>query len=116
VMLHSLQAYANALPAPGTSSGGWDMRADLVHPDNTIKMLTAAMDDVKRLNGLDPENEFFKNLLDHLLEMARWTRTSLNPPPEDRAKVQMGSVTQEMLDLELKNVLTRVCRSMHDFC
>ncbi len=116
VWLHSLQAYANALPAPGTSSGGWEMRADLLHPDNTIKMLTAAMDDVKRLNGLDPENEFFKTLLDQLLEMARWTRTSLNPPPEDRVRVQMGSVTQEMLDVELKNVLKHVCRSMHDFC
>src|SRR4051794_31290906 len=44
VLLHSLQAYANALPMPTGSSGGWDLRADLVHPDITIKMLTAAMD------------------------------------------------------------------------
>lgn len=116
VLLHSLQVYVNALPAPATSSGGWDMRADLLHPDNTIKMLTAAMDDVKRLNGLDGENEFYKSLLDQLLEMARWTRTSLNPSPEDRAKMQMGGVTQDMLDLELKNVLARVCRNMYDFC
>jgi len=116
VLVHSLQAYANALPAPATAGGGWEIRADMLHPDNVIKMLTAAMDDAKRLNGLDGENEFFKALLDQLLEMARWTRTSLNPKPEDRAKVQMGGVMQEMLDKELKNVLTRVCRSMHDFC
>ena len=116
VCIHSLQAYANALPAPGTASAGWEIRADLLHPDNVIKMLTAAMDDAKRLNGLDGENEFFKGLLDQLLEMARWTRTSLNPTPEDRAKVHMGDVTQKKLDLELKNVLTKVCRSMHDFC
>jgi hypothetical protein len=116
VRIHSLQAYANALPAPGAASGGWEIRADLLHPDNVVKMLTAALDDAKRLNGLDGENEFFKGLLDQLLEMARWTRTSLNPSPEDRAKVHMGDVTQEKLDEELKNVLTRVCRSMHDFC
>lgn len=116
VLLHSLQAYANALPLPSNSTGGWEMRADLVHPDNVIKMLTAAMDDAKRLNGLDGENEFYKTLLDQLLEMARWTRTSLNPSLEDRAKIHIGEVTQERLDVELKNVLTRVCRSMHDFC
>jgi hypothetical protein len=116
VLLHSLQAYANALPMPSALADGWEMRADLLHPDNVIKMLTAAMDDVKCISGLDGENEFYKGLRDQLLDMARWTRTSLNPSVEDRAKVQIGGATQEQLDLELKNVLTRVCRSMHDFC
>src|SRR4051812_32724601 len=83
VGLHSLQAYANALPAAGAASGGWAVRADLLHPDNVVKMLSAALDDAKGLHALDEENAFFKALLDQLLEMARWTRTSLNPPPED---------------------------------
>jgi hypothetical protein len=117
VALHSLQAYANALPAAaGGASGGWAVKAELVHPDNVVKMLSAALDDAKGLHGLDEKNEFFKGLLDQLLEMARWTRTSLNPSAEDRAKVHLGEVTQEQLDVELRNVLGTVCRSMHDFC
>lgn len=116
VRLHSLQAYANALPTAGGESGGWSLRADLLHPDNVIKMLTAAMDDAKCLHALDETNLFFKDLLDQLLEMARWTRTSLNPSPEDRAKVRIGEVTQDKLDAELKESLKHVCRSMHDLC
>jgi len=116
VALHSLQAYANALPPAAGGAGGWEIRADLVHPDNVIKMLSAALDDAKNLHALDEQNEYFKSLLDQLLEMARWTRTSLNPQPEDRAKVQLGQVTQPDLDRELKNVLGAVCRGMHDFC
>jgi hypothetical protein len=116
VGLHSLQAYANALPTAGGETGGWSLRADLLHPDNVIKMLTAAMDDAKGLHALDETNAFFKDLLDQLLEMARWTRTSLNPTPEDRAKVRIGEVTQDKLDAALKDALTHVCRGMHDFC
>jgi len=116
VLLHSLQAYANALPLATGQQGGWAIRADLIHPDNVIKMLSAALDDVKGLHALDEQNEFFKNLLDQLLEMARWTRTSLNPQPEDRAKVHVGDVTQEQLDEALRSVLETVCRGMHDFC
>jgi hypothetical protein len=48
--------------------------------------------------------------------MARWTRTSLNPTNEDRAKVNLGDLTQAQLDEQFKAVLTKVCRSMHDFC
>ncbi len=114
--LHSLQAYANALPTAGGESAGWSLRADLLHPDNVIKMLTAAMDDAKGLHALDETNAFFKDVLDQLLEMARWTRTSLNPTPEDRAKVRIGEVTQDNLDAALKDALTHLCRSMHDFC
>jgi hypothetical protein len=117
VALRSLQAYVNALPlAGGGGGGGWAVREDLVHPDNVVKMLSGALDDSKGLHALDEENGFFKGLLDQLLEMARWTRTSLNPPAEDRAKVHLGEVTQEQLDVELRKVLERVCRSMHDFC
>jgi hypothetical protein len=116
VRLHSLQAYANALPVAGGEAGGWSLRADLLHPDNVIKMLSAALDDAKGLHALDESNVFFRELLDQLLEMARWTRTSLNPSPEDRAKVRIGGVTQEQLDGALKDALTHVCRSMHDFC
>jgi hypothetical protein len=116
VRLHSLQAYANALPHAGGESGGWAVKAELVHPDNVVKMLSGALDDAKGLHSLDEKNEFFKSLLDQLLEIARWTRTSLNPAADDRAKVHIGEVTQEQLDIELKNVLGTVCRSMHDFC
>lgn len=116
VLLHSLQAYANALPPATGQQGGWAIRADLIHPDNVVKMLGAALDDAKGLQALDEENEFFKNLLDQLLEMARWTRMSLNPQPQDRAKVRIGEVTQERLDQELRSVLETVCRGMHDFC
>src|SRR5258706_16390330 len=38
VLLHSLQAYGNALPAAGRASGGWAVKAELVHPDNVLKM------------------------------------------------------------------------------
>jgi hypothetical protein len=114
---HSLQAYANALPAAGPAeSAGWATRADLLHPDVTVKMLTAALDDAKALNALAGDEGFFHDLLDQLLEMARWTRTSLNPSAEDRAKVRLGELTQEKLDTELKETLANVCRSLHDFC
>ena len=117
VGLRSLQAYVNALPvAGGGVGGGWAVREDLVHPDNVVKMLSAALEDAKGLHSLDEENAFFKGLLEQLLEMARWTRTSLNPVAEDRARVHLGEVTQEQMDVELRNVLGRVCRSMHDFC
>jgi hypothetical protein len=116
VLLHSLQAYANALPTAGGASGGWAMPAELVHPDNLVKMLSGALDDAKGLHALDEGNEFFKRLLEQLLEMARWTRTSLNPSSEDRAKVRIGEVMQEQLDRELHNVLGVFCRGMHDFC
>jgi hypothetical protein len=79
-------------------------------------MLTEALNDAKGFNALDPDNEFFKSALDQLLEMARWTRTSLNPTPEDRAKVRLGELTQDQLDHELREVLAKVCRSTHDFC
>jgi hypothetical protein len=118
VGLRSLQAYVNALPVAGSGGGGggWAVREDLVHPDNLVKMLSSALEDAKGLHGLDEENGFFKGLLDQLLEMARWTRTSLNPPAEDRAKVRVGGVAQEELDVELRKVLEVVCRSLHDFC
>jgi hypothetical protein len=117
VLAHSLQAYANALPAAAAgTSGGWEVRADLLHPDATIKMITAAMNDAKGICALDGENAYFKSVLEQMLEMARWTRTSLNPSAEDRAKVRLGEVTQERLDHELQEVLKKVCRSMHDFC
>lgn len=116
VRLHSLQAYTNALPAAGGGGGGWDLRADLLHPDNVIKMITAAMDDARCLAGLDPENALFKSVMEQLVEMARWTRTSLNPSAEDRARVRVGEVTAEMLDAGLRAAVAGVCRSMHDFC
>lgn len=116
VRLHSLHAYAFALPPAPGQSGGWDLKPDLLHPDNVIKMLNAAIDDTRCLTGLDPENVFFKSIFDQLIEMARWTRTSLNPSPDDRAKVNFAQVTQEQLDAELKKVLSVVCRSLHDFC
>jgi hypothetical protein len=116
VVAHSLQAYANALPMAASAAGGWDVRADLLHPDATIKMLTAAMNDAKAIVALDGENQYFKSVLDQMLEMARWTRTSLNPPADDRAKVRLGEVTQDRMDQELQEVLKKVCRSMHDFC
>jgi hypothetical protein len=116
VLLHSLQAYANALPPATGQQGGWAIRADLIHPDNVVKMLSAALDDAKGLHALDEQNEFFKNLLDQLLEMARWTRTSLNPQAVDRGKVHVGDVTQEQWDEALRSVLETVCRGMHDFC
>jgi hypothetical protein len=116
VLLHSLQAYANALPTPAVERGGWAIRADLIHPDNVIKMLSAALDDVRGLHSLDEQNVFFKKLMEQLLEMAQWTRTSLNPPPENRALVRIGEVTQEQLDTQLQSVLKTVCRSLHDCC
>jgi hypothetical protein len=116
VLLQSLQAYANALPLPPGEAGGWALRADLEHPDRTVKMLTAALDDVKCLHGLDESNAVFAGLREQLLEMARWTRTSLNPSPEDRAKVRLGEVTREGLEVALREVVTKVCRSFHDFC
>ncbi len=116
VMSHSLHVYVVALPAPGASGGGWDVRADLLHPDSIVKMLTACLDDAKRITALDGDNPYYKALLDQFLEMARWTRTSLNPTAEDRAKVNLGAVTQQELDDQLKAVIISVCRSMHDFC
>jgi hypothetical protein len=115
VALQSLQAYANALPLPTPQTGGWAVRADLVHPDITIKMLSAALDDSKALHNLDPENPFFADLREQLLEIARWTRTSLNPSPEDRARIRLGQITLEQLETELRRTLTVVCRSFHDF-
>ena len=116
VALQSLQAYANALPLPPAQTGGWAVRADLLHPDNLIKILSAALDDAKCLHALDETNAFFADLREQLLEMARWTRTSLNPSPDERAKVRVGQVTLEQLEHELREVLTNVCRSFHDFC
>jgi hypothetical protein len=115
VALQSLQAYANALPMPPSQTAGWAVRADLVHPDNLVKMLSAALDDSKALHNLDAENAFFADLREQLLEMARWTRTSLNPSAEDRAKVRLGQVTIEQLEAQLRAVLLAVCRSFHDF-
>lgn len=116
--LHSLHAYCVSLGLPGTAEAaqGWAVRQDMLHPDSVIKMLSAALDDAKGFHALDPDNAFFKALLDQLLEMARWTRTSLNPSAEDRAKVQLGGYAVEQLDRELAAALGRVCRSMHDFC
>lgn len=113
---HSLHAYAMALPPPPQAAGGWDVRGDLLHPDRTVEMLGAAIKDVKAIHHLDQENAFFKSLFDQVLEMARWTRTSLNPAAEDRAKVHLGELTQARLDEQFTAVLTKVCRSMHDFC
>lgn len=115
VALHSLQAYANTLPMPPNQSGGWAVRADLLHPDNVIKVLSAALDDSKALHHLDTANPFFADLREQLLEMARWTRTSLNPSTEDRAKIRLGQITIEQLESELRAVLAVVCRSFHDF-
>jgi hypothetical protein len=115
--LHSLHAYAVALGLPsGQAPTGWAMPAEMLHPDSVIKMLSAALDDAKGLHALDRDNACFKDLLDQLLEMARWTRTSLNPSTEDRAKVHLGAYGVEALDKELAAALGRVCRSMHDFC
>lgn len=116
VRCHSLHAYAVALPAPPAPGGGWEIRGDMLHPDNVIKMLSAAIDDARCLQALAPDNPFFKGLMEQLVEMARWTRTSLNPPAEDRAKVQLGGLTIEALDEGLKSALTGVCQSLHDFC
>ncbi|HYE21892.1 MAG TPA: hypothetical protein VEA69_25860 [Tepidisphaeraceae bacterium] len=116
VRCHSLHAYICGLPAPETEATGWDLRADLVHPDNTIKMLNDAIDDARSINALDPDNAYYKSLFDQLVEMARWTRTSLNPPPADRAKVNLGAVTQRDLEENLKACVVGVCQSMHDFC
>ena len=80
-----------------------------------VDELSAALDDSKALHNLDPENPFFADLREQLLEMARWTRTSLNPSAEDRAKIRLGQITLEQLESELRRTLTTVCRSFHDF-
>jgi hypothetical protein len=116
--LHTLHAYcvSLALPSMAGSAPGWEVRQDLLHPDTVIKILSDALDDAKGFCALDPENACFKGLLDQLLEMARWTRTSLNPSAADREKVWLGQYTVEQLEVELQGVLGKVCRSMHDFC
>lgn len=116
--LHSLHAYcvSLALPAAASATPGWAVREDMLHPDSVIKMLSAALDDAKGLRALDEGNACFKELLDQLLEMARWTRTSLNPTPADREKVRLGGYTVATLDAELREALGKVCRRMHDFC
>lgn len=113
---HSLHAYAVALPLPTPSSGGWEVRSDLLHPDNVMKLITAAIDDLKTIKALDHDNAYFADLFDQAIEMARWTRTSLNPAPEDRAKVRMGEVTFERVSAEARDVLLVFCQSFHDFC
>jgi hypothetical protein len=116
VSCHSLHSYVISLPPPPQTGGGWHLKADMVHADAIIKMLSAAIADTRCAHALDGENAFFKELFDQLLEMARWTRTSLNPDAADRAKVNLGRYAQEELDEQLKAVVTSVCRSMHDFC
>jgi len=116
VRCHSLHAYLCGLPAPANEAAGWDLRADLVHPDNVFKMLGEAMDDVRCIASLDAENVYYKSLFDQLIEMARWTRTSLNPSATDRAKVNLAAVTQADLETQLRACIVKVCRSMHDFC
>ncbi|MFT3787742.1 MAG: hypothetical protein QM770_16495 [Tepidisphaeraceae bacterium] len=113
---HSLAAYAVALPLPTPAGNGWETRADLIHPDNIIKTLTIAIDDVRCLSALDPENAFFKDLWEQIQEMARWTRTSLNPSAEDRAKVKLNQLTLAQLELETQKILLSFCEGFHDFC
>ncbi len=114
--LHSMHAYAVTLPPPMPSNAGWDLKPQMVHPDNAIKMISAAIDSLRMTHALDPENPFFKSLWDQTQEMARWTRTSAHPTAGDIAKVQLNEVRWEQVEDETQKAVMNFCREFGEFC
>lgn len=116
VRLHSLQMYVVALPAPAQAGTGWDVPAHVVHPRDIVSQINACVDTVKALRGIDPDDPTIADVWDQLMHIARWSRESLNPPADDRARITLGRLTATQLHESLDRLLYKFCVSFHDFC
>jgi hypothetical protein len=114
--LHSMHAYAVTIPPPMPSTAGWDLKPQMMHPDNAMKMINVAVDTIRMLQALDPQNAFFKSIWDQTQEMARWTRTSVHPSAEEKAKVELNRVRWEQLEDEGQKAVMNFCREFGEFC
>lgn len=116
VTLHSLQMYVAALPVTETAEGSWETTSHIAHPRATVDLLNSAIEKVRAIRKLSPEDHFFSAIWDQLMIMARWTRESLNPSAEERAQISFRVVTQSQMDESTRSAVETFCRSFHDFC
>ncbi len=116
VTLHSLQMYVATLPVEEKSTGSWESTTHIQHPRATVDMLNSSIDKVKAIRALSPDDHFFTAIWDQLMIMAKWSRESLNPPGEERAKITLRVVTQTQMDASTRTAVERFCTSFHDFC
>jgi hypothetical protein len=116
VVLHSLQMYVATLPVAEASSGGWEQTAQILHPRATVDMLNSSIDKVRAIRSLNPEDTCFTAIWDQLMLMARWSRESVNPSAEERAKISFRVLTQSQMDTSTREAVERFCKSFHDFC
>lgn len=104
-----------AVPPPLPAAGGWDLPKPMPHPDSVIKPLGEAIKDAKCLHLLDETEPTFKALYDALVEMARWTRTSLHPSRADRAKASLKPFGEAELAAALRQAAACAAANLRAF-
>jgi hypothetical protein len=95
--------------------GGWQIPSGMAHGREIIDDLGVCIDDCNCLKRLSPEDELFQFIDGQVQTMARFTRQSILPSPQERATLRLERVQVAEMERHVLSMLGRATEKLHGF-